>query len=144
MTLEENGSGRVRPRLPFWIAIVSVIVALLSASVLVYVLYKETKGPGEILREFARRVDRHDCEGSYELLDEGVRTEIGEEVWCTDVLPAVDGQIDSDFDLEQAVLDGDVARLQVSGVAVEDWLLRRFGERSWRVEGPADGGFDVT
>lgn len=135
----DNGSDSVRPRVPMWIATVSVIVALASASALVYLLYKETRGPGEILREFARRVDRHDCEGSYDLLDESVRADITEEPWCTDLLPLVDEGIDSDFDLEQAVLEGDTARLEISGVPITDWELARFGERSWRVVGPAGG-----
>ncbi len=135
----DHGDDRARPHVPMWIALVSVIVALISASVLVYLLYKETKGPGEILREFARRVDRHDCEGSYELLDEEIRGDLSEDQWCSELLPSVDAELDADFNLEHAVLQGDTAEVEVSGVALTRWELRRFGERSWRVVGPPQG-----
>ena len=135
MTDPMNG----RPRLPLWITIVSVLIALASVSVLVLVLYEETKGPAEILREFARRVDRADCQGSYELLDQDVRGGFTAEAWCTDLLPLLNEGIDSDFDLEQAVLEGDTASLEISGVEITAWELSRFGERSWRVVGPREG-----
>jgi hypothetical protein len=129
----------VRPRLPLWITIVSVLVALASVSVLVLVLYEETKGPAEILREFAERVDRNDCQGSYDLLDDKVRSGITQDQWCTNLLPSVDSALDADFALEQAVLDGDAAQVTISGVPTTTWELRRFGERSWRVVGPPEG-----
>lgn len=138
----ENGYQRMRPRLPLWITIVSIVLALGTVSVLVLVLYEETKGPAEILREFARRVDRHDCEGSYDLLDEQVRNGLAEEQWCAETLPLLDEGLDSDFTLEQAVLEGDTAKVEISGVELTDWQLSRHGERSWRVVGPEDGTFE--
>jgi hypothetical protein len=136
----ENGYPRARPRLPTGIIVASVIIALLAVSGLLLLLYRETRGPGEILREFAEAVDDGDCDGSYELLDGTVRSGLDEARWCDEVLAGVDEQIDADFDLEQAVLQGDQAEVEVSGVPVRVWRLRRFGERSWRVLGPA-GGF---
>jgi hypothetical protein len=136
---EENGFRRERPRLPTGLVAVSVAIALLAVSGLIYLLYQETRGPGEILRRFARAVDEGDCAGSYELLDASVRAELDETAWCQQ-LPSVDGQIDEDFDLQHAVLEGDQARVEVSGVQATVWHLRRFGDRSWRVLGP-DGGF---
>jgi hypothetical protein len=100
---------------------------------LIYLLYQETRGPGEILRRFAQTVDDGDCAGSYDLLDASVRAELDDERWCQEILPLVDRQIDADFDLEEAVLRGDQAEVQVSGAVVTVWRLRRFGERSWRV-----------
>jgi hypothetical protein len=135
----ENGYRRDRPRLPIWIAISSIVIALIAGSLLVYVLYKETRGPGEILREFARRVDRHDCEGSYELLDASVQGRFPEDAWCSELLPEVDENLDSHFTLEQAVLEGDVAEIEISGVGYTTWRLQRFGDRSWRVVGPQEG-----
>lgn len=135
----KNGYQRARPRLPLWITIVSVLVAIGSVSVLVLVLYEETRGPAEILREFARRVDRADCTGSYDLLDETVQNLMTEEEWCTQSLAPVDEGLDSDFTLEQAVLEGDTAELQISGVELTTWHLSRFGERSWRVLGAPEG-----
>jgi hypothetical protein len=135
----ENGYQRARPRLPLWITIVSIVIAIGSVSVLVLVLYEETKGPAEILREFARRVDRQDCTGSYELLNEDVRSRLTESAWC-DQLPAIDESIDADFELEQAVLEGDSATVIISGGTAGRWFLTRLGERSWRVAGAAGMG----
>jgi hypothetical protein len=128
-----------RPRLPLWITTISVLIALASVSVLVLVLYEETKGPAEILREFARRVDRGDCAGSYELLDEAARAGFTEEEWCGELIGPVDEGLNADFDLESAFLEDDVFEVEISGVELTTWQLRRYGERSWRVIGPSDG-----
>lgn len=140
MTPEENGDQRGRARLPTGVVVASVIIALLAVSGLLLLLYQETRGPGEILRQFAEAVDDGDCDGSYELLDGRARAGLDEVRWCQEVLPTVDEQIDADFDLEQAVLQGDEAEVHIAGVPATVWRLRRFGERSWRVLGPA-GGF---
>ena len=136
---DENGDQRGRARLPTGVVVASVILALLAVSGLLLLLYRETRGPGEILRQFAEAVDDGDCQGSYELLDGRARAAVDETQWCDEVLPTVDEQIDADFDLEQAVLQGNQAEVHVTGVPVTVWRLQRFGERSWRVLGPGDG-----
>lgn len=137
----ENGFRPERPRLPTGLVAGAVVVALLTVSGLIFLLYRETRGPGEILRRFAQAVDDGDCQGSYDLLDDTTRAILDAEVWCEN-LPSVDEQIDADFDLERAVLQGDEAEVHVSGVPAPEWRLRRFGERSWRVVGP-EGGFSI-
>jgi hypothetical protein len=132
-------NGHARPRLPTGVVVASVVVALVSVSGLLLLLYRETRGPGEILRRFATAVDDGDCGGSYDLLDGSVQATMGESEWCQR-LPLVDGQIDADFGLDQAVLQGDRAELHLSGPAEPVWLLHRYGQRSWRVLGP-EGGF---
>jgi hypothetical protein len=118
--------------------VASVIITLVAVSGLIALLYRETRGPGEILREFARRVDDGDCPGSYELLAESVRTGLSEDRWC-ERLAVIDEGIDSGFELERAILMGDQATVYISGVSMDRWLLERFGERSWRVIGPPQG-----
>jgi hypothetical protein len=136
---EENGYRRGRPRLPTGVIVAAIVIALLAVSGLLFLLYRETRGPGEILRRFAQAVDDGDCAGSYELLDERLRRDVAEDMWCAS-LPSVDEQIDADFDLDRAVLQEDEAEVHISGAGAEVWRLRRYGERSWRVLGP-DGGF---
>ena len=135
----QNGDRRSAPRLPTGLIAASVAIALLSVSGLIYLLYRETRGPGEILRRFAEAVDARDCAASYDLLHEDVQAELTEDTWCQG-LPAVDSQIDFGFTLERAVLEGDIARAEISGAMTTTWELRRHGERSWRVLGP-EGGF---
>ena len=135
---QANGAVRWRPVLPTTVVVLSIVIAVGAVTGLILLLYRETRGPGEILRQFARAVDARDCSGSYELLDESVRAQVGEDEWC-DLLPGVDRQIDADFHMEQAVLEGDRAFVEVTGVPTRSWMLARFGERSWRVVGPAKG-----
>lgn len=135
-----NGAVRWRPVIPTAVVVVAIIVAVGAVSGLVLLLYQETRGPGEILRQFAGAVDEGDCAASYELLDPSSRGSISEEEWCQR-LPQVDGQIDEDFDIDKAVLRGDEATVRITGSATDAWTLRRHGERSWRVVGPAEGSF---
>ena len=108
---------------------------------MIFLLYQETRGPGEILRSFARAVDAGDCAESYDLLDESVRSALSEDAWC-ERLPEVDRELDADFTLDRAALAGDEAVVHIEGPPTDTWTLRRFGERSWRVLGPGkDGNF---
>lgn len=134
-----NGFRWPRTGLPLRLLVLAVVLALVIVSGLIALLYEETRGPGEVLRQFAREVDSADCEGSYELLDESVRAEFDQERWC-EIQIEVDRIIDADFTLEQAVLQADTAILMISGSTQHTWELSRFGERSWRVLGPP-GGF---
>jgi hypothetical protein len=133
----ENGYPRARPRLPTGVVVASIVVALVAVSGLIAVLYRETRGPGEVLRRFAEALDAGDCDGAFGLLHESVAAEVEQAAWCGESLRTLDTQLDADFRMERAVLEGDVARVEVSGVPTTEWLLRRHGERSWRVVGPA-------
>jgi len=135
-----NGAVRWRPVIPTTVVVVAIVVAVGAVSGLVLLLYQETRGPGEILRQFAQAVDEVDCAGSYQLLDGSVQTSISEDDWCDRYQPDVDQRIDADFTLDRAVLRGDEAIVHISGVSATRWTLRRHGERSWRVLEP-EGGF---
>jgi hypothetical protein len=136
---DEDGYRRTRPSIPTGVLVAAVVIALVAVSLLLALLYRETRGPGEILREFALAVDEGDCAGSYDLLDVSVQRGLDETRWCDEVLPRVDPLLDADFDLDQAVLRGDDAEVHVSGAGESVWRLRRYGERSWRVLGPREG-----
>ncbi|MGH2653289.1 MAG: hypothetical protein ACRDHV_02925 [Actinomycetota bacterium] len=136
---DADGSRRSGPRLPTGIVIVGVVVALVAVSGLILALYRETRGPGEILRRFAEAVDAGDCGGSYDLLHGTVRAARDEAEWCETGLPATDRVLDAAFTLERAVLEGDRARVEISGPPETVWILGRHGERSWRVIGLPQG-----
>jgi hypothetical protein len=65
---EPNGALRWRPAVPTAVVAVSVVIAVGAVSGLLFLLYNRTRGPGEVLREFARGVDARDCAASYRLL----------------------------------------------------------------------------
>jgi hypothetical protein len=135
---QADGVVRWRPVLPTSVVVIAIVIAVGAMTGLILLLYRETRGPGEILRQFAQTVDGGDCSGSYELLDDSVQAAVSEEAWC-DRLPQVDGQLDADFTVEQAVLEGDVAVVHIEDAPTESWTLQRFGQRSWRVVGPGEG-----
>ncbi len=130
-----NGALRWRPAVPTTVVVISVVVAVGAMSGLVYLLYNRTRGPGEVLREFARHVDSADCAASYRLLAGSEARAISEDAWC-ELLDRVDEAIDADFDLEQAVLEEDVAAVRISGTGIATWKLERHGN-TWRVLVPA-------
>ena len=134
-TPEPNGALRWRPAVPTAVVAVSLVVAVGAVSGLLFLLYNRTRGPGEILREFARRVDARDCQGAYRLLAASEAEAMDEETFCG-AIDRLDQALDSDFDLRQAVLQGEVASVHVEGPEITQWRLERHGN-SWRVLLPA-------
>jgi hypothetical protein len=133
-----NGSPRWRPAVPTVVVVASVLVALISVSGLILVLFQQTVGPGEVLRDFAERLAAEDCAGTYSLLDDRIREAHTEEAWCPEI-PALAQALDPGFKVERVVLVEEVARIQVSGAdtVAATWYLRRHG-RSWRVLGAGE------
>lgn len=132
-----NGAAAWRPTLPTAIVVLSVAVALVAVSGLLYLLYTRTTGPGQVLRSFIEEVEAGDCRGSYALLDPSLR--IDPDTWCEN-LPDLGAQVDSRFGVLRVLLEKDVALVRVrdSDGARAVWQLGRHG-RSWRVLGPLTG-----
>ncbi len=135
---QPNGSTAWRPRLPLGIVVASSVVALLALSGFIYLLYNRTRGPAEVLREFATAVDAAECGAAFELLDDGSRQRLDEEEFCADVMRDVDERLDADFTLDRVVYHRrtQTADLTLEGDASEPWRLERHGN-TWRVVLPA-------
>jgi hypothetical protein len=131
----ENGSPRWRPVVPTTLIVVAVLIALVAVSGLIYLLFRETVGPGQVLREFSMKVEVQDCPGSFELLDPQLANGIGRDPWCNG-LRSLSRHINPGFDIDRVVLEGELARIEVSGQGVTQasWFLSRDG-RSWLVRG---------
>ncbi|MGH2722933.1 MAG: hypothetical protein ACRDI0_01490 [Actinomycetota bacterium] len=132
---EPNGALRWRPAVPTTLVAISVVIAVGAVSGLLFLLYNRTRGPGEVLREFARRVDAQDCRGAYRMLARAEARAIPEETFCG-AIDRLDEALDADFDLQQAVLQGQVASVHISGPEITVWKLERH-RNSWRVLLPA-------
>jgi hypothetical protein len=66
----EGGDGGwrdQRPRLPWVITATSLVVAVGAVSLLIFVLYRQTTGPGEVARDFLDAVRSGDCEAAADL-----------------------------------------------------------------------------
>ncbi|HWC33132.1 MAG TPA: hypothetical protein VG709_08395 [Actinomycetota bacterium] len=135
---QPNGSTVWRPRLPLGIVVASAVVALVAVSSLIYLLYNRTRGPAEVLREFATAVDAGDCSTAYDLLSSDSRTEIDDERFCSEELGRLDEDLDADFTLDRVVYHRrtQTADLTLAGDPSGPWRLKRHGN-SWRVVLPA-------
>jgi hypothetical protein len=131
----ENGERGWRPVVPTTVVVIAILIALVAVSGLIYLLFQETVGPGQVLRDFSRRVEVQDCPGSFQLLDPEIADRIGESEWCN-ALPALSQHINPGFDIERVVLEGELARIDLDGEGVTpaSWFLSRDG-RSWLVRG---------
>lgn len=130
-----NGERGWRPVVPTTVVVMAVLIALVAVSGLIYLLFQETVGPGQVLRDFSRRVEVQDCPGSFELLDPEIAGMIGQDLWC-DGLQELSQDINPGFSIERVVLEGELARIDIDGEGVTpaSWFLSRDG-RSWLVRG---------
>lgn len=132
-----NGPATRRPTLPPTLIVVSMVVALVAVTGLLYLLYTRTTGPGEVLRDFMEAVEVGDCQVTYGMLDPSLQ--IDPDTWC-EHLGELGDQVDSQFAVRRVVLEEDVAAVRIrnpDGTRAV-WRLRRDG-RSWRVLGPVTG-----
>lgn len=135
MSQEPPSPERWRPALPTTIVVGSVVVALVAVSGLLVLLFQRTTGPGEVLREFSRRLAAEDCPGSYELLADAVRAQVNEEAWCA-LTPTLAADLDPSFNIGQRSFNEGVATIEVTGTGTTPavWVLRR-ADGTWRVLG---------
>jgi hypothetical protein len=111
--------------------VISVAVALVAVSGLLYLLYTRTVGPGQALRDFIEKVEATDCTGTYALLDPSLRVE--PDRWCAQLEPMA-RQVDPAFEVRRVVLEGGVAVVRIVNPDGErqTWRLKR-ADRSWRI-----------
>ena len=131
---ERNGTPRWRPGLPTGLFVLSIVVAIVAVTGLIYLLYNRTQGPAEVLRDFARAADRGDCEAAYELLDERVREGLDQGTFCTLRFATVDEGLDAGFTLDRVVYhqSTQTADVTITNAGIETWRLKRHGN-TWRV-----------
>jgi hypothetical protein len=63
----DDASRYQRPRLPWIITFTSLVVAVGAVSLLIFILYRQTTGPGEVARDFLEAVRSGDCEAAADL-----------------------------------------------------------------------------
>ena len=80
-----NGWLPRRPAVPLVVVIVSILVAVAAASVLIYVLFKSTSGPGQTLRRYYDAVAADDCGKAYGDLSDPLQHSISKDRFCTAV-----------------------------------------------------------
>lgn len=134
-TTRDNGERGWRPVVPTTVVVMAILIALVAVSGLIYLLFQETVGPGQVLRDFSRRVEVQDCPGSFQLLDPEIADRIGESQWCNG-LRVLSQHINPGFGIQRVELREGIAHIEIDGEGVTpaSWFLSRDG-RSWLVRG---------
>jgi hypothetical protein len=127
---ESNGS--TRPSLPWVLFAISTAVAVLATTGFVYLLTKRTEGPSEVLHDFYQAVHNGDCEASWQLIDESVRTSRSRDEWCDDIQ---DLDVPATFRTEGVtLLERDVVRVHVADPdGTRAFFVLKRSDRTWRL-----------
>ncbi|MBI4259835.1 MAG: hypothetical protein HY658_04650 [Actinobacteria bacterium] len=128
------------PRLPLWILLVGLAVAVGAVSVLIYVLYQRTTGPGEVVRAYYVALNEGDCDGSLDLLTRDLRSGLDHDEYCAD-MARFEGRLGGELSIDSVLLVGqaeDRARVitTYAGSHLTWELSREDGE--WRILGFPD------
>lgn len=71
--------------MPIAVVIVSLIVAVAAVSALIYVLFRNTTGPGQTLRKYYEAVAAGDCDTAFDYLSMPLREKTGRTAFCDGV-----------------------------------------------------------
>lgn len=133
-TVRSNGSAEwPKPAIPNWIVIVSVAVAVLAVSALIWVLFQKTTGPGEIVHRYYQAAAGGDCDTAYSVLSPDLQQTIGHDAFCSGTL---DGSLPADPKIESVTLTGPEGTAKTAAVTVAGasgapalvWDLARQGD----------------
>jgi hypothetical protein len=70
------------PAIPLLVVVISLVVAAGSVSVLLYVLFQKTTGPGQVVREYYADVLGGDCDSAYGLLSSRLQRRTQKDAFC--------------------------------------------------------------
>lgn len=95
-----DGTSRwPRHAVPLVVSIISIVVAVGAVSVLVFVLFKTTTGPGQALRQYYRAVAAENCETAYDRLSGALQGQIDRDGFCDAVRAAGDRGVPGDVEI---------------------------------------------
>jgi hypothetical protein len=139
-----SGNGSIRwpqPGVPLIVVLVSVVVAVGAVSALLWVLFAETTGPGEVLRDYYEVVNAGDCDGSVGFLSNELRASIDGDGYCEWVEREAAGRFSPEFRIDSVLLRGEPETVAVVAIRYPGsdqslaiaWTLERIGD-TWRVD----------
>lgn len=111
-----NGDRQPTRGIPTWIGATAIAVAVVSMSFLVWVLFKNTAGPGEAVRTYYSALATNDCDAAWDGLSPGLQEGLDREAFCASVA-SVAGQIPDDVHVSRVTLlgaEGDADRAEVT------------------------------
>lgn len=141
-----NGSAEwPKPAIPNWVVVVSMAVAVLAVSVLLWVLFQKTTGPGEIVHRYYKAAAGGDCDGAYALLSPALQQAQERDSFCSG-LDASQG-VPSDPKIGSVTLVGPEGMAKEAAVSVDAcvggppivWQLEREGD-TWLITSLPDTG----
>jgi hypothetical protein len=126
------------------VAAVSIAVAVLAVTALVWVLFKGTVGPGEAVRDFYDSVHAGDCAGAWASLAPTAQQETTETAFC-DAVAAGAAEIPAGIHVQSVTLlgvEGEASRAEVTMEANDVktvWQVELI-DGDWRISGLPDSG----
>ena len=131
--VRSNGEAEwPKPAIPNWVVFVAVAVAVLAVSALIWVLFQETTGPGEIVHRYYGAAASGDCETAYSLLSPTLQQDVGHDPFCSGTL---DASLPADPKIASVTLTGPEASARAAAVTVDQgdgpsmvWSLERLGD----------------
>ncbi len=144
---DTNGALKWRqPGVPTSIVIVSLIVGVGAVSVLIYVLFRQTTGPGQVLKRYYTAISDGDCGTAYSLLSPTVQQAGSRATYCS-LVWSEKGHSPTDFSVETIKLHGpkgsfaDVTVKEEGPGALSspvDWQMQEVGGL-WKIVAGTDG-----
>jgi hypothetical protein len=145
MTDREPGSTQARPPvIPRWVSALSIVVAMVAVTALVWVLFKQTVGPGESVRSVYDAVSQGDCPGAWSALSQELQAARDEAAFC-DSLADVSPDVPDGVHVQKVVLLGDEGEATRADVSMQEgdeavvWSVARNGD-AWLITALPESG----
>lgn len=142
---EPQPSSRTRT-IPPWASALSIVVAVLAMTALVWVLFKGTAGPGESVRGFYDAVGSGDCDAAWEALAPSARGDADQASFCAKASDAA-ATVPGGVHVQQVTLLGEEGEASRARVTMEEgdvsavWSVERNGDRWYVTALPSEGIF---
>jgi hypothetical protein len=65
---KDEPGERPRPSIPLLVVAGALVVAVAAVSILIFVLFKKTTGPAQVVREYYSAVAARDCDSAYDVI----------------------------------------------------------------------------
>jgi hypothetical protein len=134
-----------KPAIPNSVVIISVAIAVLAVSALIWVLFQKTTGPGEIVHDYYEAVAAGDCDGAFSLLSPVLQQDQDRESFCSG--SGTSSTVPADPRVESVTLVGPEGSAKAAAVTVDEsgsggptvWNLARQGD-TWVITAFPDTG----
>lgn len=131
--------------IPGWVAGGAIVVAVLAVTALVWVLFQNTVGPGEVVRGLYDAAAEGDCDTSWDTLSPSLRESMDRDAFCASVTQISAPQ--ESVRVDKVTLLGEEGEATRAEVTIDEagtlvvWEVERDADDWYVVSLPRDGIF---